>query len=292
MALEKRSARAAAAELLKIARGDGGPAVRLQALTALAALGSPADIPALMEIVGKSESSSEREAAEKAVGLICRRIDEPEKRAAAAMEPWKDASPAVRVSLVRILGWIGDDKSVAEVQRLLKSDEPEIREAAARALVDGADSRSGQTLLDMARSSADPTLRILALRSYVTKIAPQRRDPGARLGMYQEAWKLANRPEEKLLIVSGLAGTPRMGAAELVAAQLDDKAIRAECEIAIVQIAAGVLERQPPDIQKLRPILTKLIETTTDQGIREKAKGLLSRIGSETGTQPSKGDKR
>ena len=65
----------------------------------------------------------------------------------------------------------------------------------------------------MARNSQDPTLRILALRTYVTKIAPRRGDPRTRLGMHLEAWKLAERVEEKRLVLSGLARVPLISGA-------------------------------------------------------------------------------
>ncbi|MCX7009515.1 MAG: hypothetical protein NTY53_20100, partial [Kiritimatiellaeota bacterium] len=62
-------------------------------------------------------------------------------------------------------------------------------------------------LLAAAKSDADDNAKILALRGYIQLAGlPSERSAADALALYRNAMELATRPEEKMLVLAGLAG--------------------------------------------------------------------------------------
>lgn len=273
-ALDKRQASAQAAKLVPPAVEDPNPAVRLSALKALAALGGEAQLPALVKVLAGPKSPQDRAAAEKAVGMICRRIADPDKRLICVLGAWDAGSPQTHASLVRVMGWVGDDAALARIADLLQDGDSSVREAAARVLIDWPDAKPAAPVLDIARNSSNQKLRSLALRGYV-RMADSRTDAQEKLAMCRSAWALAKGDDERRAVLGVLSRVPMAKALELAAGQMDDKAIGREAQWAVIRIAEALVKAGGADRDAIRQALTKLLSVAQDPAIRSRAKSLL-----------------
>jgi HEAT repeat protein len=212
--------------------------VSVAALEALAQLGHEPVAPALVKILLSAEADEVREAAENAVVAVGQRIADPQQRAAAALNAWEKALTGQRVLLLRVLGRLGGSAALGQVRAALASGDPDVVDAAVRALASWTSPEVLDDLLDIARHSADATHRVLALQGYIRLLeASSDRTPDATLALYETAFALAERPEEKKQVLGGLAKVHDLRALTLLQRHVTDETLRAEAEAGIVASA-------------------------------------------------------
>ncbi|MCJ7581369.1 MAG: hypothetical protein MUP98_12660, partial [Candidatus Aminicenantes bacterium] len=89
-------------------------------------------------------------------------------------------------------------------------------------------------LLWIAQTSGDLSLRVMSLRSYIQMIGNERyRSPMGVIRSLQEGLGAAERPEEKMQILSLLPQFPCAQAFKLAESLLSDESVQAEASLAL-----------------------------------------------------------
>jgi len=228
------------------------PKVRREAVRAVREIGTPSDIPAFLDLYLKAAEDTEKQNLEAAIVGLSQKFSQMEARSGAVrarlavLEKNKDA--AGRTALFGLLARIGDDSSLDLLRRALAEKPPAVAEAAARALIAWPSAAAKDDAFEMAESWPGPTVRILALRGAVRMTALERyRAPKSVVRDLGRALKLAERSEERKLILGRL---PRFACPEAVALAgglLSDPDVKAEADLAIDRIKARLLAEAERD---------------------------------------------
>ncbi len=212
--------------------------VRGQAYRALRAIGTPSDIPGLLEILLKTENEVETLEIESAITGLAQKISNPNGRAAAVrakLDVEKDDQK--RGLLLRVLGKIGDESSLSRLRKALKDPNAGVVDAALRSLENWPTPAARDDVREIARSSKNEVHRVLALQAFVRMIGQEKyRSPKAAASDLKKALKLASRPEEKKLILGVLPVFASPEALKLAATLLGDKDVKEEAKVALSKI--------------------------------------------------------
>lgn len=280
-ALSARRCHAAVADLLTRAE-DEDDAVRAAALEALSVLAGPQDAPALVRLLLDARPEPVQAAAAGAVVAACGRHPDPELRAAPVLAAWDQAAEPVRPVLVDVLGRIGGAAALERIRAACAAPQPELVDAAVRALARWPGEEALEDLLRIARASQSRTQRVLALQGYVRLLGlPSARAPEDALARYEEALALAERPEERRQVLAGVAGVPHPGALQLAERYLGDAALRAEAEAAVVTAARQLAATHRDEA---RAALERVLAQTAVDATRQAARQALVLVENLAGT--------
>ena len=130
-------------------------------------------------------------------------------------------------------------------------------------------------LLSVAKEDKEKSNQILALRGYIKMLGQAGGRAEKKLASYREAMDLAARPDEKRLVLAGLADVVHADALKMVEAFLEDAALGREAFISYEKIAESLAGRQPA---LAKEALNRVVEKAGDGGLRNKAKKALDKI--------------
>jgi HEAT repeat protein len=214
------------------------PRVRLHALRALRAIGTPSDMDAVLDVLVKSDDESQRAEAEKTMAVLAQKIASADRRASAVRARLAAATDAhVRATLIAVLPLVGDDSALPLLRTLLENPDAEVFDAAVRALAAWPTSAARDDVFQLARDSRNETHRLLAIRGLVRIIALDRyRDPEAAVADLRQVAGFAWRPEEQKLVLATLVQFPCRDAMELASGFLREPSVAAEAQAAIDKI--------------------------------------------------------
>ncbi len=243
---------------------------RQRAMAVMGKLALPAQLPALLPGLLKSAAGSEREDAERALATVCARAD-PERRADLLLAAYRAAAPADRLLLLPALGRIGGPKVQATIQTALASSDAKQRDAAIRALCNWPNAAVANDLLQLAQHAEQDSQRLAALRALV-RVAALRGSVSdkERLALLAQAIRLAQRDQERSLILQRASSIRNVQTLHLVVPYLENPAL---CPIAartIVELAhAGGMKGR--DKAEYQAALKKVISRAKDKGMVEAA---------------------
>lgn len=268
--LTARRTASALPALLKAA-SDDDPGVRQEAFKALGLLADEKTLPGLVGLLVNAKTEGERATLEKAVSTVCGKVKKEEDRDAPLLAALPNAATPAKIALLRTLGKFGGEKPLAAVRAAVKDADPQIQNAAIRALAEWPDGSPADDLLDLVKGAPDETLRIIALRGYVRTIGlPSERPIGEVLKHFQEAMDLAKRPDDKKLILSAMSDVYHPDVLKMIEPYLVDAALKAEAEAATKKIREGM--SGPPKVtasanqEKVGNAIDKKPETRWDSG--------------------------
>jgi len=219
---------------------------RFEAIKTLKVIASAEDLPALLSILLQMKDESEQEEMNNTIASIAKRIPDPYSRAEAVeelLEPQEGAAQIKateapkRCLLYRTLGKIGDDSSLPLLRAALKDENPDIKDAAVRALAEWPDITAREDILAIARNSPVLVHKVLAFQAYVRMIGlePYQAPEGAVLKL-KEILNLAGRPEEKKLVLGTLPNFACPEALAVAKSLLSDEAVKEEAQAAMDEI--------------------------------------------------------
>lgn len=282
----QRRIKAAVPALLKAA-GDPDAEVRRAAIRRLGELGSPAELPAMVELLMGLKDPQDLSAAEQAVGALCARADNPEAATQKLIERLAQAPGAQKSILLRVLGAAGGASALKSVRDALNDSDAQVRAAAIRTLAAWKTPDALPDLLALARSSSTPAERTLGLRGYLAWAGRKEVPVGQRLSICREAGKLVQTTEEKRLLLAAVGGMASADALALVVPLVDDAAVKDEACTAAVSVAERLMKGKrawtPQTASKLIEPLKKVAQAATDPGVAKRAKAVLRQAQSRSG---------
>ena len=235
--LAARGAGEQTAAVLKAAEDEDAGA-RTEAMKALRTLAQAKHVPALVELLVRARDSKVRGEAESAVVAAARKIDRGSP-AAAPLRALKAArEPAVRASLVRVLGRIAHDDALGSLVVAARDADANVKDAAVRALADWPTAEPAKVLAGIAADeAATQTHRVLALRGYILMVQKQTDASDEQiLADYEKALAMADRAQEKQLVLSKLGEFRHRGALKIARRCARDPALKGAAEAAVQKI--------------------------------------------------------
>jgi len=237
------TARRAAVALPAIFRAAShkDPSVRSAALSALEAMAGRKELPGLLALLVEAVSDGERAAAAKATAAACGRAKDPQACSALVLDALARAPVPARCALLRLLPTVPADKSLAAVRAAVRDADEQVRDAAVRALTEWPNADALDDLLALAAATTSDTHRVLAVRGCVRALGlPADRPLDETAGLYARVLKLAERADERKLVLAGLADVAHPDSLKLIETLLSDPALSAEAQTAAVKVARGV----------------------------------------------------
>jgi len=272
--LAERDARSAVGVLFEEAANEDAK-VSEAAFAALASLAGAADVPRLAGLLLACPHEAAREAAVRAVVAAAQQVPEVAHRADALTDLWPQApDSARRCLLLRALGGLGNYAAFAVLRGALAGDDAQARDTALRVLGAWPDATPASCLLDFAAAAREPVPRALALRGALRlagMVAADCEMPSRQvIEWFTQAAQAARTPEERKLLLAGLAGLKHPAALPLAQAHLGDPELEAEAGLAVVQIAATLTAMGQRDAA--RAALARVVASVKDPALVERAK--------------------
>jgi HEAT repeat protein len=223
------------------------PALKAKAAAALRDIAGTADIPDLLGLLLGLEDETARESMQDTVAAVARTNPRELSRAGAAealLASEKD--PKKKADLLRVLGKIGDDTSLALIRAALSDPDETVVDAAVRALADWPTGTARDDVYEIARTSLALNHRVLSVRAFIRMIGlePFRAPDGAVADLLR-ALAVSPRPEEKKLVLGMLVRFPCVTGLKTAESLLADPAVAVEAKLAADRIRQALGRRTP-----------------------------------------------
>jgi hypothetical protein len=139
------------------------------------------------------------------------------------------------------------------------------------------DATAAEALLEIFQNTQNQTHRLLALRGLVRLLALPAGDRRVQktLEMYAPAISGARSPDEKKLVLSGLANVSDPKALAMVQPFLQAEAVRAEAAMAAIKIAGAIMETHR---DQAMTAMNRLLAVSHDEDLRKRAREIVRQI--------------
>jgi len=236
-------------DILMKAADDQDEAVRVAALKGLQDSAGAEQAPALIDRLLKNGAQSEMQATEKTLQALSGRLKRATgPGAASATSPLVDrlvqaldrANGEARLAVLRLLGSTGAPKALEIVTAAASAPDAAVKDTALRTLCDWPNADALPFVMDLANTSADQTLKVLALRGAVRLIGQGGLSNAQRLEHLAALMQRAATADEKKTVVGGLAEVHSVEGFEQALRLLDDETVRGEAVQAARTVARNL----------------------------------------------------
>jgi HEAT repeat protein len=274
-ALAARHVVAATQRLLESA-ADADGELRNESLRALGVVAPSEALPALAALLIKAPDDGFRNEAANALIKIVNRDQDFDHRSEPVIQAASSCAGPARLALLGVLGRVGGRNSLESLLAAVKDNDPQVRDAAVRALAEWPDMTAAEDLLALAKGAASETHQVLALRGYlrVCRIRGERPD-AERAKMLIAGLEAARRPDEKRQALGGLAEIRERLAFQAVLPYLGDDALKEEAASAAVRIGRDLWNQHPAAVEAA---MQKVLEVSKNDGLKRDAQETLDRI--------------
>lgn len=228
---------ASAQDTLLVMAKDADGTVRRESLRALKGIVQPEKSAALIDLLVASSEDDRPDAAQALAAAVSRSLKPDLKPIETAFDKTQDGS--VRASLISAAAFTGHPTALPLVRKALESTDADVERAAITGLSNWPSADPMDDLLRMARTSQNPSLKVLALRGYINLVRrPAGRSAADTAKLLGSAMEVASRPDEKKAVLAALQRVVTPESLKIVQAAAGDPAITAEAKL-----AADTLER-------------------------------------------------
>jgi len=238
---------------------------------AVGTLGGKSELSALVALAVRPKDVKDRSAIEQAIGTVFQRVEDKDSQAGPVLAALASVPAEAKPTLLRLLGRPATPKALEAVRAALKDTNAEVRDAAVRTLSKWPDAGPAEELLVLARTSTNRTHKVLALQGYI-RMAGMSKNPTA---MYVRAMELAERPDDKKLVLGGLGSANSAQALALVERYLKDEQLQSEAALATVQIANRLRQNDPT---RAKTAMKRVVAVVKDPRIRRQAQDVINEM--------------
>jgi hypothetical protein len=255
------------------AASDTDAEVRPAAMRKVGELGGPAQVPALLDLLMRLESTRDLAAAERALITVCGKSGDSQSYTGRLTGLLGQAGTPQKSALLHVLGAMGGPQALDAVRKAATDSNTTVRDAAIRVLCGWSTADAAPDLLKLARASGG-THRTAALRGYITLIRDENLSTEKKLAMCRQADALIERTEEKRLLLGALSTAPSLEALSMAMANLDNRSTRNEAGFAAAAIGKSIAERYPREVAQA---MEKVLNSTSNRNITRSAREALNK---------------
>ena len=248
----RRHIAAATATLWKAA-DDADAKVRTAALTALGGTIPLADLSPLIARLRTVQTGDEAAAIAKALQEASQRMPDREGCAEKLVAVLPDVPAELKCKLLEVLGTLGGPQSLAAVADAARQSDEAVRDTAFRLLGQWMSVEAAPVLLELAKSAKDQKCQVRAVRGYIRLVRQFGMTQADRTAMCRTAMEIAQRPDDKRLVLEILLRfpSPEMMALALEAAKVP------ELKDEATMVALGIGQGKATDTVALRKALAQ-----------------------------------
>lgn len=249
---------------------DAAPEVRLGAIEALAKLGAKDEAPALIEFAKATGDAGERGNAANALNAIAGMQKDDVLPAITAA--FAGASNEVRGILFGALVRVGNANALQAYLAELQNTPAEGRDEALRLFAGWPARDAAPHLLEIAKN--DEAHRADLLRGYV-RLATTEPDPAVKAQLLTDAMAVAQRTEEKWIVLPGWGSLATQQSLDFLKPMLDDAAVRNEAGLALIAAASSFGKQGEEAKQAAVVSLQAVVEKADNPAVKERAQKAL-----------------
>lgn len=246
------------------------PSVFSETIRSIQSLAGPEYIEEMVDLLVSRPGTN----TQNALVLITEKIPDRNRRAEVILDKYASTEDVeVRISMLRVLGKIGDTHAVSLLNKERASSDSKISNAAFRAMADWPGSDFIEEMRMAANSSPDTKMKILAFRAYIRIL-----DTSVEMDQQQivnkliAAFRMAPRTEEQKIVIGTLGHYGNLRGLAFAKRALNETALRAEAEVALIQICEKLLKQEP---SKVKPVLNYLKDNAKSESVRNRARELF-----------------
>lgn len=242
--------------LFELAESDNTK-VKIGAIEALGKVAPPAQLEQTVSLLVKSGSKRERRELEDAVYLIAARNPDPASGSRIITQQLNKLTETDNInSLIAILGRLGNPDDFEVLSQYFDHDEPEVRIAVIRAVAEWPTTQPLSRLQVFLDDQSDRKQHALAMKSYLQIVdTNDKLSVSERINKLNSAYQLSANPLEKRMIVASYAKIHEPESLKQLASLMDDREIRTEVEVAIMDMAPQIWERNEQVNQELKKVI-------------------------------------
>jgi HEAT repeat protein len=263
---------AAVPALLKAA-DDADKDLRATAVTALGETVDLANVPVLIGRVVKPQPADDPAVVAAALKTACVRMADRDACAEKLLAAMGPAPVEVKVKLVEVLGAMGGKKALEAVKNATQSPEDEIQDTAFRVLGEWMSTDAAPVLLELSKTTQNNKYKIRALRGCIRIVGQFAMPIAERVAMCKEILAVAQRDEERKLVLGVLGRNPSAESLALVAPHLGGP-LKEEAAKAAVAIAKKIISAHPGPVADA---MQQVVDNAKTADVVKEAKGLLNR---------------
>ncbi|MGO9111871.1 MAG: HEAT repeat domain-containing protein, partial [Thermoguttaceae bacterium] len=176
-----------------------------------------------------------------------------------------------KLALLRSLRTAGGPKALQTIQAAMADNDPQVKDTTLRILCDWPTPDALPLIIDLATRPPTKTIKILALRGLVRLVPQEESLDAKKFDTLNRAMALADRNEERQLVLSALGNIPTTDALVLVASHLDNSSLREEACIAAVTIAEKVAHSHDA---RVTAVMTRVVKMATNKELADRANSI------------------
>jgi HEAT repeat protein len=256
------------------------PATRAAALGALAQLAGETDLPRLLSMLETAVDSEDTIRLQEAVAAAVRRNPDPAKRADALLGLLKNAPPARKIAILRVLPRVGGTTALQAAADESKSADAQVQSVAVYALSQWPNYQAADELLRIAKTTRTKKHLLLALEGYVRLVGRANLPNSRKLSLFQDLVGLPMDDADRKAVLAGIASVREPESLRLLSGYLTNPALRETAAAGLLDLAS----EQAPHERWLSgheacTVLRRLESLLDDPAERERAgKILLDRL--------------
>ncbi len=241
--LSQRKAQVKTKVLFKLAKSSN-LSVQRAAIRTLSVAAGDRDWKNLLKLLFTAEDGSVREATQNALIAILKKSSRPETRIADLRKRYRKADQTKKQVLLRILAMTGDEKALELIAQEAYGADPDIQQAAIRALSASKKESAFAPLFNAAQQAQDADQRILAVQGCLQILESAGMYPAIKIQRYKKLMPVAERPEEKKAILAALSNIQTPATLQYAARFLQDDVLKSAAAVAAAKIAATEKKQQ------------------------------------------------
>lgn len=261
------------------AADEGDKDIRSAAVKSLGLIAGADDLDKLIAMLVKQKEAPEIQSVESALGLVLARIPEKQSCSDKLLAPLAQAAPPAKCALLRTLRATPTPKALETVRAATKDADNDVKETAVRTLCGWQEPEAAPEMLEMAKSAANPTHKILALRGYIGLISNPGLAAAKKLEMCKEAAALTERDDDKKLLLAAL-GTVRSAEALKMVTPHFAGATRNEACVAALSIGEAILQTNAGEVADA---MKEVVDVLQNRDLKRRATDLLNRANQKAG---------
>ena len=251
---------------------DSDPGVRRATMRVLGSLGGAAQVPTMIGALLALAAGDERQAAERAVVLVCTRNPGHEEAAKVFLKAFLAAPENDQETLLPVLGAIGGESALAIVDDLIASPDAGKRTLGLKALARWPNATVAPRLLDGVAKARDPGERDLLLGALI-RIAPlpdNKLDDAGKLDLVKRTMALCTTDADRTRLLERASAIRTVETFRFVVPYLDQPALAPAACKSVVELAH---HRNLRDAHKAEFLaaLDRVIATAQDAELVERA---------------------